>query len=99
LLWRPCHSQKHIFLLNFRVSSLYHPLVENPISDQTQAEKLDAMFKVFDKARAEVDEVCEQPQRNDTCPCGSGLKYKRCCLNEKLDDESPQKIRIEESII
>jgi tetratricopeptide (TPR) repeat protein len=21
--------------------------------------------------------------RNDPCPCGSGIKYKRCCLNEK----------------
>jgi uncharacterized protein YecA (UPF0149 family) len=19
--------------------------------------------------------------RNDPCPCGSGLKYKRCCIN------------------
>jgi hypothetical protein len=26
----------------------------------------------------------EQPKigRNETCPCGSGLKYKRCCLNK-----------------
>lgn len=21
-----------------------------------------------------------KPKRNDKCPCGSGLKYKRCCL-------------------
>ncbi len=21
--------------------------------------------------------------RNDPCPCGSGVKYKRCCLNNK----------------
>lgn len=21
-------------------------------------------------------------QRNDTCPCGSGLKYKKCCYNK-----------------
>src|SRR4030042_4078856 len=21
--------------------------------------------------------------RNDPCPCGSGIKYKRCCLNNK----------------
>jgi uncharacterized protein YecA (UPF0149 family) len=20
--------------------------------------------------------------RNDPCPCGSGMKYKKCCLNE-----------------
>ncbi|MEW6138478.1 MAG: tetratricopeptide repeat protein [Thermodesulfobacteriota bacterium] len=22
-----------------------------------------------------------QPKRNDPCPCGSGIKYKKCCLN------------------
>jgi transposase-like protein len=28
----------------------------------------------------------EQPKigRNEICPCGSGLKYKRCCLNKPL---------------
>lgn len=24
--------------------------------------------------------------RNEPCPCGSGIKYKRCCLNRKQDD-------------
>jgi tetratricopeptide (TPR) repeat protein len=24
----------------------------------------------------------EAPGRNDTCPCGSGKKYKKCCLKE-----------------
>ena len=23
----------------------------------------------------------EERGRNDTCPCGSGKKYKRCCLD------------------
>lgn len=22
------------------------------------------------------------PGRNDPCPCGSGLKYKKCCMNK-----------------
>jgi uncharacterized protein len=25
-----------------------------------------------------------KPDRNDPCPCGSGLKYKKCCLGKKL---------------
>ena len=30
---------------------------------------------------------CHDPKpekigRNDKCPCGSGLKYKKCCLNK-----------------
>ena len=24
-----------------------------------------------------------QPQRNDPCPCGSGKKYKKCCMNRR----------------
>ncbi|NOR22499.1 MAG: hypothetical protein GQ476_07440, partial [Candidatus Aminicenantes bacterium] len=23
-----------------------------------------------------------KPGRNDPCPCGSGLKYKKCCLGK-----------------
>ncbi len=26
-----------------------------------------------------------RPGRNDPCPCGSGLKYKKCCLLVKHD--------------
>lgn len=25
--------------------------------------------------------------RNDSCPCGSGLKYKKCCLLKEQDDK------------
>ena len=27
--------------------------------------------------------------RNDYCPCGSGLKYKKCCLNKPRQAEAP----------
>ena len=35
---------------------------------------------------AQVPYRREQPKvgRNETCPCGSGLKYKRCCLDKPL---------------
>ena len=29
--------------------------------------------------------------RNDPCPCGSGLKYKRCCLNEDTRQSSQRR--------
>jgi hypothetical protein len=29
--------------------------------------------------------------RNDPCPCGSGKKYKRCCLNAK----NPKPVNLE----
>jgi hypothetical protein len=28
-----------------------------------------------------------KPGRNDPCPCGSGNKYKRCCLPKEEADE------------
>lgn len=29
--------------------------------------------------------------RNDPCPCGSGLKYKKCCLKKKVSDSDDKK--------
>jgi hypothetical protein len=26
--------------------------------------------------------MADTPGRNDPCPCGSGEKYKHCCMNE-----------------
>jgi methionyl aminopeptidase len=37
----------------------------------------EVQFKVFEK------EKMQKPGRNDPCPCGSGLKYKKCCLGKK----------------
>jgi hypothetical protein len=33
--------------------------------------------------------------RNDSCPCGSGLKYKKCCLNES--DITPRPVAAEKA--
>lgn len=27
------------------------------------------------------------PKRNDPCECGSGKKYKHCCLNKEFDND------------
>ena len=34
--------------------------------------------------RAEDAQVSGQARRNDPCPCGSGRKYKKCCLGKPL---------------
>jgi len=36
--------------------------------------------------------------RNDKCPCGSGKKYKHCCLPKIKANELPPRIRVEESV-
>ncbi|MBI1993744.1 MAG: SEC-C domain-containing protein [Deltaproteobacteria bacterium] len=33
-------------------------------------------------ARVGDADVFSQTGRNDPCPCGSGKKYKRCCLGK-----------------
>ena len=32
-----------------------------------------------------------KPSRNDPCPCGSGKKYKKCCLRKEEESRIPQK--------
>lgn len=32
--------------------------------------------------------MADSPGRNDPCPCGSGDKYKHCCMNESAWYES-----------
>jgi tetratricopeptide (TPR) repeat protein len=59
------------------------------------------MLKVLKKLRS-IDESEFQPTdepamsrigRNDPCPCGSGNKFKKCCLNSK--PEGKMKVRLE----
>ena len=49
------------------------PAWENILS----AEKREEITKAYKKSKTIVKE--KQPGRNDPCPCGSGLKYKKCC--------------------
>jgi len=40
--------------------------------DEAILQELDRLEALYPKGR---------PGRNDPCPCGSGRKFKRCCLN------------------
>ncbi len=35
------------------------------------------------KSWAEIIVKKRKTQRNDKCPCGSGIKFKKCCLEAK----------------
>jgi len=51
-------------------------------------------MKHTDHETAEVS-VVKKIKRNDPCPCGSGLKHKKCCLGkEKLVDERIKEIYV-----
>ena len=48
-------------------------LVKNMVANFNQAQKAGT-----EKAQPKVNKT-EKVGRNDPCPCGSGLKYKKCC--------------------
>ena len=39
--------------------------------------------KLMEIVRAEDAKASPQVGRNDPCPCGSGRKYKQCCLRKQ----------------
>ena len=40
----------------------------------------------YARERIEPRRVQKLPGRNDQCPCGSGKKYKNCCINKYASD-------------
>lgn len=56
--------------------------------------------KLFESIEVETSRLFKEPERNEVCNCGSGRKYKKCCMNKKLSLPGlPPKIRIEQSMI
>jgi len=56
--------------------------LENPEKYEIEFNKfLEEMKKSFEQFK-----INEKVGRNDLCPCGSGKKYKRCCLNKGVLD-------------
>ena len=33
----------------------------------------------------------KKPGRNEKCPCGSGKKYKKCCINKPTAEQHPDR--------
>ena len=41
----------------------------------------DYQYSPYESFQQPVIRIGEKVGRNDPCPCGSGKKYKKCCLN------------------
>lgn len=52
-----------------------------------QMKRLEVMAKAWKNAHTQKVRKFDKINRNDTCPCGSGKKFKNCCLNKKNWDE------------
>ena len=37
--------------------------------------------------------------RNDTCHCGSGRKYKKCCMSKNKEEKKEEKTQLDETIL
>ena len=46
-----------------------------------QIKKFEAMAKAWKEAHTQKVRKFDKIGRNDPCPCGSGKKYKNCCLS------------------
>ena len=46
-----------------------------------QLKKFEAMAKAWKEAHTQKIRKFDKIGRNDPCPCGSGKKYKNCCLS------------------
>ena len=72
-----------------RLAQTLFKKVKLVLKDRVYIERLKRHYKLF---RAEIDKESRMQQalterkkektgRNDPCPCGSGKKYKKCCLS------------------
>jgi uncharacterized protein YecA (UPF0149 family) len=48
-----------------------------------QMKKFEAMAKAYQNAHTQKVRKYDKIGRNDPCPCGSGKKFKNCCINKK----------------
>jgi uncharacterized protein YecA (UPF0149 family) len=69
--------------------------LQTPYLDSMSEDELKLMQKAYEdfkfghltkkQREADIQPVRTEPkyQRNDPCPCGSGKKYKNCCINKQ----------------
>ena len=56
-----------------------HVKIEQKTEKREQVAKVTGTNRDESTAKAPVKREEKKIQRNDPCPCGSGLKYKNCC--------------------
>lgn len=65
-------------------------MFEEPKRDTMEKKSIDKLFKALER-EYNAPEKTVKIGRNDPCPCGSGKKYKKCCLNKpKPETAAPE---------
>lgn len=70
--------------------------VEKDVDSLADAAVKNKVFQMPHVTRTIVREY-KKINRNDKCPCGSGNKYKKCCLESKKYEHYHELTRIESS--
>jgi hypothetical protein len=72
--------------LSFSFETLYKKMVEFKADHLYKLKEWDTVFSperqeelYTEQKRSTTMRKTREPGRNDPCPCGSGLKYKKCC--------------------
>ena len=82
----PDYIEKCIEILNIDVSHIDFRTISKPKKLMTGLELSDTHIKPRNKKNEHTVELFtnKEPKisRNDNCPCGSGKKYKKCCINK-----------------
>jgi len=52
-----------------------------------QLKRFEALAKAYQAAHTQKVRKFDKVGRNEPCPCGSGKKFKNCCMNKKNWDE------------
>jgi len=63
----------------FSIYTIYDNIKSWGKSSRNEDYEYHSMFEVTKPVHVE-----KKPGRNDPCPCGSGKKYKKCCMNKEL---------------
>jgi hypothetical protein len=67
------------------VSSALLPVPDAPPAEPENSENLHKNAQSESEKTAPTQRSAPKTGRNDVCPCGSGLKFKRCCLGKSGD--------------
>jgi SEC-C motif-containing protein len=69
------------FIAHFKYKNITQYMHEN-----SNFEKIDGIWYYVDGESIPIKQVVhatKSPGRNDPCPCGSGKKFKKCCINKE----------------
>lgn len=81
--------KNHRFIRDIEENEAYIRNLQKILSDLKKSEEINQKIEQFEQSIWERHYADKRgPARNDPCKCGSGKKYKKCCINEVAEIET-----------